>query len=77
MVKNIPTALSLLMTMTHVVCVIVTEGMSSAPGSPVMEIAATRINHPDNAVENANVRKMSKSDSSHIPGLFLRHSSFP
>lgn len=48
-------ALSLWMATTRVGCATVTEGRSSAPGSPVMETAATLTSHRDNAVENVNV----------------------
>lgn len=54
MVKNILTALSLVMTKTPVVYVTVTEVRSSAPKYPVMESAATLTHHLDNAVENVN-----------------------
>ncbi len=69
MVKNILMALSLLMTKTPVTYVTVTEGRSSAPRYPVMEIAATPTNHPDNAVENVNVCKVKLKHNAHIPGL--------
>lgn len=54
MAKNIMMAQSLGMTMTPVLCVTAMEETSSAPRYPVMEIAATLINRPDNAVENVN-----------------------
>lgn len=50
-------ALSLSMAPTRVVYATVTGGRLSAPGSPVMETAATLTSHQDNAVENVNVCK--------------------
>lgn len=40
---------------TRVVFATVTGGRLSAPGSPVLEPAATLTGHQDNAVENVNV----------------------
>lgn len=50
-------AWSLRMAMTRVEYATVTEGRLSAPGSPVMETAATLTSQQDNAVENVNVCK--------------------
>lgn len=50
-------ALSSSMAPTRVVYATVTGGRLSAPGSPVMETAATLTSHQDNAVENVNVCK--------------------
>lgn len=60
MVENILTAMSFVMAATPVLSVTVTEGMSHAPGYPVMKSAVTLTNHQDNAVENVTVCTLNK-----------------
>lgn len=63
-------AQSLPMATTRVVYATVTEETLSAPGSPVMETAATLTSHRDNAVENVNVCRGEIKLTEFLPHIF-------